>query len=813
MSDMNRYICIHGHFYQPPRENPWLEEIELQASAFPYKDWNERITSECYAPNAASRILDGKERIVNIINNYAKISFNFGPTLLSWMHRCQPLVYQKIIEADRDSAARFSGHGAAMAQAYNHMILPLANARDRTTQVLWGIADFKSRFNREPEGMWLPETAVDTHSLEALAAQGIKFTVLAPHQAQSTRRIGEEEWTDVARHGMDIQQPYLCRLPSGKEMVLFFYDGPISRDVAFSGLLNNGEAFARRLTSTFPKEDDHPRLLHIATDGETYGHHHRFGNMALSYCLHYLEKELKTRVSIYPEFMEKFPPRFEVKIAENTSWSCAHGVERWRSNCGCCIGGNKDWHQKWRAPLRKALDWLRDEAAAVFERELKDLCADPWAVRDDYIAVILNRDPQNVEAFFERNFRNPGQIDRSRVLMLLEMQRHAMLMYTSCAWFFDDIGGIESVQVMQYAARVIQLAHKTGKADLLDQFCELLEKAPSNVLHDKNGEEIFRRKVLPQIIDLRKVGAHYAISSLFEEYPYQTSVYSYEVERLKEERRTSGKQELLIGQVRIRSQITCEEAIIDYVVLHFGEFNLNGWVMFKDSDEEYAKRLGTFTAIFEKNDIAHLIKTINQDFTEHTYNLWDLFQNEQGRVLNQIFADTLESISVHFREIYDHYYPLMHIKPEVPLPLPKALAMSVEFILVRDFQEGLESEVLDLKRLEALAKEMRRWSFQREKESLSYSAGKKITQMMEILSRDVRDVAVLRQICALMRILRMISLPMELWEAQNIYFALSDDIFDKVLKEARDGDKEAKLWVSKFRALGQYLKVKLRSGT
>ncbi len=285
---MNRYICIHGHFYQPPRENPWLEEIELQDSAYPYRNWNERIAAECYAPNAASRILDAHEYIANIVNNYAKISFNFGPTLLIWLERFEPEIYQTILEADRLSQEKFSGHGSAIAQAYNHMILPLANERDKRTQIVWGIKDFEYRFKRQPEGMWLPETAVDIATLEILADCGIRFTILAPRQAKRVKRIEDADWGNVNESNLDTQQPYLCRLPSKKEIVIFFYDGPISQDIAFGGLLNNGEAFAHRLVQAFPKEPHESKMVHIATDGETYGHHHRFGNMALSYCLHFI---------------------------------------------------------------------------------------------------------------------------------------------------------------------------------------------------------------------------------------------------------------------------------------------------------------------------------------------------------------------------------------------------------------------------------------------------------------------------------------------------------------------------------------------
>ncbi|MCK5503636.1 MAG: glycoside hydrolase, partial [Thermodesulfovibrionia bacterium] len=353
---MDKYICIHGHFYQPPRENPWLEEIEFQDGAYPYHDWNEKITAECYAPNAASRILDSEDKIVDIINIYSKISFDFGPTLLSWLERHKPDVHEAIIEADKLSMDRFSGHGSAIAHTYNHMILPLANRRDKYTQIIWGIKDFQKRFRRFPEGMWLPEAAVDKETLEVMVSLGIKFTVLSPRQAKRIRGIKDaKKWHDVSEERIDPTMAYLCVLPSGRTISLFFYDGPISQDVSFGGLLKNGESFAKRLLSAFSEQRTHPQMVHLATDGETFGHHHRYGDMALSYALHYIESNNLARITNYSEYLEKHPPTHIVEIFENSSWSCIHGVERWKDNCGCNSGMHAGWNQAWRKPLRNAM--------------------------------------------------------------------------------------------------------------------------------------------------------------------------------------------------------------------------------------------------------------------------------------------------------------------------------------------------------------------------------------------------------------------------------------------------------------------------
>ena len=343
---MNRYICIHGHFYQPPRENPWLEAVEQQESAQPYHDWNQRITAECYARNGASRVLDSDGRIREIVNNYSKISFNIGPTLLSWMEAKDPDAYRAILEADRLSLERFSGHGAAMAQVYNHIIMPLASTRDKRTQVIWGIRDFERRYRRRPEGMWLAETAVDVESLDIMAEQGILFTVLAPHQARRAKKLTEKRaWDPADEENIDLRRPYLCKLPSGRTIAVFFYDGPVSRAVAFEGLLHNGESLANRLLGAFDRHGSGNQLVHIATDGESYGHHHKFGDMALAYALYYLEQNNRAKLTVYGEYLEKNLPQYEVEVVENSSWSCMHGIERWRDNCGCNSGGKPGWNQ------------------------------------------------------------------------------------------------------------------------------------------------------------------------------------------------------------------------------------------------------------------------------------------------------------------------------------------------------------------------------------------------------------------------------------------------------------------------------------
>ncbi|MGR3318274.1 MAG: DUF3536 domain-containing protein [Candidatus Anammoxibacter sp.] len=497
---MNKYICIHSHFYQPPRENPWLEKVERQESAYPYHDWNERITAECYLPNAKSPILGENGENIKNINNYEKIDFNFGPTLLSWIQRRKPEVYKTIINADHDARKKFSGHGSAIAQIYNHLIMPLANDRDKQTQVIWGIADFVYHFGRNPEGIWLSETAVDLKTLEAIAEHGIKFTILAPRQAKRVRKISNDTWIDVTNEKIDTKKPYLCQLPSGKSINIFFFDGAISHGLAFGNLLNNGEDFAKRLLAAFANNGEQAQLVNIATDGETFGHHQRYGNMALAYCTHYIESNNLAKVTIYGEYLEKFPPDYEVEIVEDSSWSCVHGIERWRSDCGCHAGSFPEWSQEWRAPLREAMDWLRGRLGQIYEESVSGLIDNPWNARNDYIDIIVDRSNAKLEDFLlNHTVKELSKKEKLKVLQLLEMQKHSMFMYTSCGWFFDDVSRIETVQIMQCAARSIQLAKEVSGIDLEPEYIKFLSRAPSNVSDFKSADMVYDMLVRPTI--------------------------------------------------------------------------------------------------------------------------------------------------------------------------------------------------------------------------------------------------------------------------------------------------------------------------
>ncbi|MDO9111045.1 MAG: DUF3536 domain-containing protein, partial [Desulfatirhabdiaceae bacterium] len=629
---MEKFICIHGHFYQPPRQNAWLETVELQDSAYPYHDWNERITAECYSPMATSRLLDEHGLIREITNNYARMSFNFGPTLLAWLEKQAPAVYAAILEADQESLRRFSGHGAAIAQAYNHMILPLANRLDKETQIVWGIRDFEHRFQRRPEGMWLPETAVDLETLEVLAEHGIGFTILSPRQAKRIRHPKTGKWQNVVGAKIDPSRSYLARLKSGKSIALFFYDDPISRAVAFEGLLSNGERFAHRLMDGFDDTRRKPQLVHIATDGESYGHHHHKGNMALAAALDVIESRQLAKLTIYGEYLELHPPQWEVEIVENTSWSCAHGVERWWKDCGCNSGGHPGWLQTWRAPLRQALDWLRDSLAPEYEEKMTSLGFDPWKIRNDYIRVIRDRDA--VDDFLaEQSRQTLSPEEKIQAIKLLELQHHAMLMYTSCGWFFDDISGLETVQVIQFAGRTLQLAKALFGNGLEYRFMQLLEKAPSNIRDHQNGRRVYEKFVKPAMVDLTTVGAHYAMRSLFEEYPQQASVNCYTVEQQFFRSLTVGRAKLAMGRVCITSTITGESSCLFFGAIHWGDHNISCCIgPFQDAAAPGQAFINEVFEVFTRAEFPTALLLLEKTIGTSFYSLRHLFRDEQRRI-------------------------------------------------------------------------------------------------------------------------------------------------------------------------------------
>lgn len=802
---MERYICIHGHFYQPPRENPWLEAIEIQDSAYPYHDWNERITAECYAPNSAARNLDSEGKILDIVSNYSRISFNFGPTLLSWMEKNKSEVYETILEADRQSLEWRSGHGNAIAQVYNHLIMPLANSKDKRTQAIWGIRDFEYRFKRPPEGMWLPETAVDIETLEILSDLGIKFTILSPRQASHVRKIGTGRWSDVSNSRIDPTMPYLYRLPSGRIINIFFYDGPISQAVAFENLLKNGEEFANRLLSGFSDTRNWPQILSIATDGETYGHHQKFGDMALAYTLNYIEKNGMAKLTNYGEYLEKYQATHEVQIFENSSWSCIHGVERWRSDCGCNSGGHPGWNQSWRKPLREAFDWLRDRLSFIFENLAQQYFKDPWKARDDYIFVILDRSEISLKRFFIENaLRNLSNEERINALKLLEMQRHAMLMYTSCGWFFDELSGMETVQVMQYAARAIQLSDELFKDSLEEAFKMRLSMAKSNLPEYENGATIFERFVKPAMIDLNKVAAHYAVSSLFEEYIDETTIYSYSIKKEDYHKIEAGSTKLAVGRVLVSSNITGEAESINFCVLHFGGHAINGGVRSFIGADAYKSMKDEIIKTFEKGDFADIIRLMDTHFGMHSYSLINLFKDQQRSILNFLISKTLQEFEDTYRRMYENNKILMGFLQEIGMPVKKAFYSAAEFILNSDIKRAFEDEFIDIEKIQGLIFEMKKWRVPIDSVEIEFIVRGRLEKLIEDLYSS-SDINLLLEIQKMLELIKSLPLEVNYWKTQNIYYKIAKDLYGQFLLKSRQGDENAKRWIASFKYIGEML--------
>jgi alpha-amylase/alpha-mannosidase (GH57 family) len=804
----DRYICIHGHFYQPPRENPWLEAIEIQDSAYPYHDWNERVSAECYGPNAASRILDGEGRIRKIVNNYSRISFNIGPTLLTWFEAKAPDVYRAILAADQESEKYYSGHGSAMAQAHNHIIMPLANSRDKETQVIWGIRDFEHRFGRKPEGMWLPETAVDLETLDILAQQGIKYTVLSPYQAWRVRSIGARNWRDTSGGRIDPSVAYRVRLRYGRWINVFFYDGPISRGVAFEGLLASGEKFAERLLGVFSEERETPQLVHIATDGETYGHHHSYGDMALAYALEYIGANDSVKLTNYGEFLEKHPPEHEARIFEQSSWSCPHGVERWRSDCGCNSGGHEGWNQKWRAPLREALDWLRDTVNTSFTRKGKELFNDPWAARNEYVNVILDRSRESIQSFLDANAARPLNPEQtSRALKLMELQRHLMLMYTSCGWFFDELSGIETVQVIQYAGRAIQLAEEIFNHPLEERFIELLGKAKSNVPSHKDGAEIFEKFVRPAAIDLPKVGAHYAVNSLFEPYNHETKIYCYTVNREDYRILNEGKTRLALGRAQVTSEITWESSQISFGVLHLGDHNLNGGVRAFLGEPEYDAMVKELTESFERGDMAERLRIVDKHFGSATYTLNLLFRDQQQHILRLILQSALAEAEAAYRGIYERGAPLMRFVASLGMPQPSRFQIAAEFTLNTELGRLLEAETLEAEQIRALLDEMGRAGVHSDEATLEFVMRRNLETAATAFLESPDDMERLGMFETAVDVAAMLPFKVRLWQPQNVFHEILLQRYEELCNRADGGDESAKAWVTSFRSLGAKLSV------
>ncbi len=773
-----KYVCIHGHFYQPPRENPWLEYVEYQESAHPFHDWNERIAEECYTPNTQARILDEHGRLRRVMNNYEHISFDFGPTLLSWLEQKCPDTYRRILNADVLSRHKRSGHGNAIAQAYNHIIMPLASLRDKNTQTLWGIEDFIKRFQRRPEGMWLPETAVDKETLGVLIDHGISFTILSPWQAKRFRVVSDTDWIDVSDGTVDPSRPYKCQVKGRGEITVFFYDAPISQAIAFQHLLNSGEDLRLRLLGGFFDERTWPQLVHIATDGESYGHHHRFGEMALAFALERLMQDQDVALTNYAEFLDKHPPSAEVELIENSSWSCPHSLGRWSRDCGCASGLKPDWNQKWRTPLRRAMDELRDRADAVFEREAGSFLNDPWKARNEYIEVILSN--HTIATVFLKDHENRplDGTEATLALKLLEMQRNRMLMYTSCGWFFDDITGIESLQVLRYAARTIQLLQPYDAA-VLDDFLSILSQAESNMRSNPRGDEIFNNKIWHQVSSLEHVAAHVIISAAFEELPMKGKLYCYHVEVLDMMRERSVERVFLLGRLKVADQVTMQSADLICAVIYLGEVDLRCSVKNFVSNEEYATLKKELLTTFHRYSSTELLREMDKRFSEDYFSMKNLFAEQRIRIIEAATSKMYEEQAGLFDVFYRTNKDLAKLIVTYEAKLPDTFLAAARFVLSRTFLRELEklSGGFYPDRLESVLEEARFWKIQLDVSSAEKLIRGRIMELMKKLGKNPWDAASCLEILTFLDLGANLEIRLELGQAQIEFFMILQELW------------------------------------
>lgn len=797
----DRCVCIHGHFYQPPRQDPWLGTIPAEDSARPWHDWNELVTAACYAPNTDSRVLDGEGKIADIVNNFSRISFNIGPTLFSWLEKRRSKVYQAILEADIESMERFGGHGAAIAQCYGHMIMPLASAHDMRTQVRWGIADFRARFKRMPEGMWLPELAVDTPTLETLAAEGIRFTVLSPHQAAGIRHIHEEKWQVPAPESFDVRIPYRCPLPSGASIDIFFYDAGISQEIAFGEMLRDGGRFAAALTGRLEDETDRPLLVSVANDGETYGHHRRFGDMALAYCLGRIEQSDIARLTVFGEFLEKHPPEMEATIREQTSWSCPHGIERWRSGCSCSSGCHPDWDRSWRKGLREAMDLIRPQLDLLFEQKMPLSPGDPWTVRDLYIGTILAREQGNGREGTSGEVSPEDMTAR----ILLEMQRHAMLMYTSCGWFFDDIAGIEAAIVLRHACRAMQLARLAGGPDLEEEFVRILATAQSSRPGFTDGADVYRRCVLPFRIGLEDAAARYAV---FCSHGLEMPAWWAETFHIGPGTLTgfgTGVCSGIAGTVKVTEILTGHSASFD-IAAYSGRSSVISGAREAAGPAAFRRLLSRLN---EDGEDDAVLSVMTEMFGKTLCRRADLSEDDRLSLSEAVLGPVLSRAAEDMEMLCSRYGQEVGELQQSGRAMPPPVALAAGDRINRKALEFIRSNP-DAAGAEELLVTFAAWNTAPDHRALSSAASTQAASLLDEIAAGPLDPAPVTRLAGLLEAAGTLSLETATRENQDRCFEIAGEQYRQAVAKTREGDENAAAWAGAFEKAAGMLGIGLR---
>ncbi len=819
MNNNKKYLTIHGHFYQPPRENPWIEEIEMQESAYPDHDWNEKISAQCYSPNAVSRMVNSNNQIIEISNNYQYISFNFGPTLLSWLEKNDPMAYERIIQADINSRKLYNGHGCAIAQVYNHIIMPLANRNDKITQVLWGLKDFEHRFKRNSEGIWLAETAVDAQTLEVLIDCGVKFTILCPTQAKCINKIGEHNWQDVSWGTIDPSQAYRYYVEGTnkeKYIDLFFYDGSISKSVAFDNLLQDGRKFAYRLNEGYVADRNRDQIINIATDGESYGHHTKFGDMALAYIVQIGAKELGFEITNYADFLENHPPQYEVDIKPVTAWSCSHGVGRWQEDCGCSTGAQPHWNQKWRKPLRQAMDYLRDELINLCSIEGSKYYKDFWKARNNYIDVIIDRNEERINEFLKHNAKKQlSSISRVKAIKLMEIQRFAQLMYTSCGWFFADISGIETVQILKYAARAIELAQEFSKNNIEKTFLSILQKAKSNISEFGSGKDIYNTWVKPNATGFSKIVAQDAIETIFNNTNVKEklhNLYCYSIKRNVYKKYKNKHDNLHFGKVEIKSNITLEKKDLSFCVLQTKDYEIYCAVKNYTTNEDFVFEQKEILKDFNEDRIEKTIKTIKTYFDNKIYTLKDIPIDRRKTILENLINQRLREVAKTYNEMYQSLLNPITYLNDLGMDIPEGFRVCAKYTLL----SNLEKELLTLEDYADKAKLKRLFKIKHyaDKFSIRLTTPKvqevllqKLTDLLLNLKNELK-IQHIQEILRLFELLEKLSIEIKIQNPQNIFYTIVCEDFEKLIKKARK-TKDPRKILLKILEIGHKLNINL----
>lgn len=683
-------VVLHAHFYQPPRDNPWTELVEREDSAAPFHDWNARIESECYGANAHARVFGHDGRIADIINNFAHLSFNVGPTLFSWLETHAPYTYARILEADRLSAEHNDGHGNAIAQVYSHAILPFCNDRDRETQIRWGMADFTYRFKRTPAAMWLAETAIDIATAEALARHGMRYVILSPHQAQRVKYAGSHGWHDVSDGSIDPRRAYRLSLSEGRSIVCFFYDGPIAHAMSFEAILDTSSGLAARLRSAASHRSD--QLVHVATDGETYGHHRRYAERSLAYFVREEAAKHGLRLTNYAAHLDRVDVRDEVEIkgGEGTAWSCAHGLGRWVRDCGCNAGRQPGYRQSWRGPLRSALDSLRDRAAVAFEEIAGESLRNVWDARNDYIEVILRNDRASRDAFLEKHAkRSLTSEQRVRTWEMMEAQRMTQLMYASCGWFFDDLAGLETTQILKYAGMAAQLLESASDGSFLDPFLERLAEAHSNDPKQGNGADVFRRHVLRWEITPQRRVARFASSDLFGDMPSFERDAAFEIESVERVVLAHATHQMIIGRAKVTRSRTERAQELVYGAVVLPERDMHCGVVDGMTADSFQALVADARAVFLQPSTPAVIRLVDRHLGPAFYSVGDLSDAGRGEYIEHMVTGLLERLGATYGYLYDEHRRTMEAFELAGAEVPRELRLVAEYTLARRLDAAL----------------------------------------------------------------------------------------------------------------------------